>query len=84
MIEYQEQVIAFSDDLFRQEKQPMQVILAGFGDRFEVLEEDLTTDSAVRQAIRSVVYDHTATDLPGALRKRPSILPQKWHHRERL
>lgn len=67
MIEYQEQVMAFSEDLFRQEKQPIQVILAGFGDRFEVLEKDLTTDSAVRQAIRSVAYDHTATDLPGGV-----------------
>lgn len=67
MIEYQDQIVAFSDSLFAQETQPVQVTVAGFGDRFEILAQALTSDQDVSQAIRSVVYDHTATDVPGGV-----------------
>ena len=67
MPDYQQWIFAFTDALFAQETQPVEVTIAGFGDRFELLDEGMTTSDEVRKAINGVHYDHTATDLSGCL-----------------
>lgn len=67
MPDYQQWILAFTDALFAQEIQPVEVAIAGFGDRFELLDEGMTTSDEVRRAIGNLHYDHTATDLSGCL-----------------
>ena len=67
MPDYQQWILAFTDALFAQETQPVEVAIAGFGDRFELLDEGMTTSDEVRRAIGNLHYDHTATDLSGCL-----------------
>lgn len=67
MPDFQQWIFAFTDALFAQETQPVEVTIAGFGDRFELLDEGMTTSDEVRKAINGVHYDHTATDLSGCL-----------------
>lgn len=67
MPDYQQWILSFTDALFAQETQPAEVAIAGFGDRFELLDEGMTTSDEVRRAIGNLHYDHTATDLSGCL-----------------
>lgn len=67
MPDYQQWILSFTDALFAQETQPVEVAIAGFGDRFELLDEGMTTSDEVRRAIGNLHYDHTATDLSGCL-----------------
>lgn len=67
MPDYQQWILSFSDALFARETQPVKVSIAGFGDRFELLEEGMTSSDEVRRAIGNLHYDHTATDLSGCL-----------------
>lgn len=67
MEKYRSQITAFSHSLFAQTTQPIQVTVAGFGDRFEILAQALTTDEDVSRIIRSMIYDHSATDVPGGV-----------------
>ena len=67
MPDYQQWILSFADALFAQETQPVEVAIAGFGDRFELLDEGMTTSDEVRRAIGNLHYDHTATDLSGCL-----------------
>lgn len=67
MPDYQQWILAFTDALFAQETQPVEVAIAGFGDRFELLDKGMTTSDEVHRAINGVHYDHTATDLSGCL-----------------
>ena len=60
MPDYQQWILAFTDALFAQEIQPVEVAIAGFGDRFELLDEGMTTSDEVRRAIGNLHYDHTA------------------------
>ena len=64
MPEFQQQVVAFSNALFQAETQPVEVAVAGFGDHFEVLEEGLTSAQQVEDALLSLQYNHSATDIP--------------------
>ena len=43
MPDYQQWILSFADALFAQETQPVEVAIAGFGDRFELLDEGMTT-----------------------------------------
>ena len=67
MPDYQQWILSFTDALFAQETQPVEVAIAGFGDRFELLDEGMTTSDEVRRAIGNLHYDHTATNLSGCL-----------------
>ncbi len=67
MPDYQQWILSFSDALFARETQPVKVSIAGFGDRFELLEEGMTSSDEVRRAIGNLHYDHTATNLSGCL-----------------
>ena len=56
-----------TDALFAQEIQPVEVAIAGFGDRFELLDEGMTTSDEVRRAL--VIFTMTT---------QPPIFPDVW------
>ncbi len=67
MYKYEDCLTAFSDALFETETQKAEVTIAGFGERFEVLREGLTTGSAAHEAIQDLEYNHEATDICGGV-----------------
>lgn len=59
---YMDEISAFAEAVFTDTANPISVTICGFGDRFEVISENLTSQNEVRQAINSLSCNHDATN----------------------
>ena len=62
-----QRLTAFADALLEGEQQEASVTIAGFGDSFEIVEEDLSDAEQVRQTIDRLSYEHEVSDINGAV-----------------
>lgn len=64
---YQKSILSFADALFPEESEGISVTLAGFGERFVILSEDITEKEELRAELSALNYDHHATDICGGV-----------------
>lgn len=67
MPKYQKQICSFADALLKSETQEYQVTVGGFGEKFEILAEDLDNCEDVQKVIEETSCDHRATDICGGV-----------------
>lgn len=67
MPSYRNYISSFAGALLQAEKQETRIMVATFGERFEVVESDLTNLSQVRQALNTLSYDQKASDICGGV-----------------
>lgn len=63
MPQYKKRVLAFTEALTQGETQEYQITVGGFGERFEILEENLSSAEAVQTFFNNITYEHRATDI---------------------
>lgn len=78
MPRYQKKIRAMAEALTETETQKFAVTVGGFGERFEILEEDLTDAEAVQKALSDVTCDHRATDIGGGVAEALKYLSGKY------
>ena len=64
---YRQKLIAFADALLEEEQQETTVTVAGFGDSFEIIKENLSDPEQVRQAIEKISYEQEVSDISGGV-----------------
>lgn len=67
MPHYQKFILSFADALLSVETEGITVTVAGFGERFEILSEDITGKEELRSELSALNYDHKATDICGGM-----------------
>ena len=63
MPSYRGHISSFVSALLQEEKQETRVMVVTFGERFEVVEDDLTDVRQVRQVLNKLSYDQKASDI---------------------
>lgn len=76
--QYQQRIQAFVETLTQKETQKYQITVAGFGEKFEILEENLTKEEAVQKAVADITCDHRATDIGGGITEALKYLSGKY------
>ena len=67
MPHYEKSILSFADALLPAESEGITATVAGFGERFEILSEDITGREALRSELSALTYDHRATDICGGM-----------------
>ena len=67
MSQYKKSILSFADALLSGEPEGVTVTVAGFGERFEILSEDITGKEELRSELSALSYDHKATDICGGI-----------------
>lgn len=67
MPQYKKRILAFAEALAQGETREYQITVGGFGERFEILEENLSSAEAVQTFFNTITYEHRATDIGGGV-----------------
>ena len=67
MPSYQKSLLSFADALLSEGTEGVTVTVAGFGECFEVLSEDISGKEQLRSALNALTYNHRATDICGGM-----------------
>ena len=67
MRRYQKSILSFADGILPEETEGIAVTVAGFGERFEIISEDITRNEELQSELSSLNYDHKATDICGGM-----------------
>jgi len=67
MQKYHPLLLRFVKSIMEKEKQPISVTVLGFGERFEIIAENLSTSEEVDETFSAMQYTHKATDIYGGL-----------------
>lgn len=67
MPNYREKIIQLSDALLSNSQNQNSVTVCGFGEKFEVIEENLTLKEDVEKTLNNLHFNHEATDICGGV-----------------